>query len=403
MKKLHSNYKFPLLAIGILMLVGGIFTYQNLKTGLFPDITFPKIKVIADAGQQPVDKMMTTVTIPLENIMRRTEGLQYIRSTTARGSCEISVFLDWNTDINTAKSQIESFINQSQGSVLPNTVFSVEKMNPSILPVMGYSLEGEGLSQVDLKKIAKYQIKPYLAATPGVSDIAVIGGKDKEFQVVLKPNVIKSLGISIATIQNAIVNSNLLQSNGYITDFNRMYLTLTDNAVYDMDDLQNLVIINSPNRLIRLKDVATIKVSEVKEYIKILANGKNVPIIAVVKQPNANLIEVNNTIEQKVAELSKMLPKGVVLKPYYKQADFVNTSISSIKDVLWIGLVLALFVVILFLRSFSASMVVLFTIPVTLSLTLIVLDVVGYTFNIMTLGAVAAAIGLMIDDVVIII
>lgn len=403
MKKLHTNYKFPLLAIGILILIGGFFTYQNLKTGLFPDITFPKIKVIADAGQQPVDKMMATVTIPLENILRRTEGLQYIRSTTSRGSCEISVFLDWNMDINTAKAQIESFINQSQGNILPNTVFSVEKMNPSILPVMGYSLEGEGLSQVDLKKIAKYQIKPYLAATPGVSDIVVIGGKDKEYQIVLKPDVLKSLGISIGTIQNAVVNSNLLQSNGYVTDFNRMYLTLTDNAVDDLGDLQNLVIVNSPNRLIKLQDVASIEVNEAKEYVKILANGKNVPIIAVVKQPNANLIEVNNNIEQKVAELSKTLPKGVVLKPYYKQADFVNTSISSIKDVLWIGLVLALLVVIIFLRSFSASMVVLFTIPVSLSLTLIILDAIGYTFNIMTLGAVAAAIGLMIDDVVIII
>lgn len=403
MNDLHSKYKFPLLAIGILILVGGIFTYQNLKTGLFPDITFPKIKVIADAGQQPVDKMMTTVTIPLENIIRRTEGLQYIRSTTARGSCEISVFVDWSTDINTAKSQIESFINQSQGSILPNTVFSVEKMNPSILPVMGYSLEGDGLSQVDLKKIAKYTVKPYLAATPGVSDIAVIGGKDKEYQVELRPDVIKSLGISISAIQNAVVNSNLLQSNGYITDYNRMYLTLTDNAVDNLNDLQDLVIINSPNRLIRLKDVADVKVNEVKEYVKILANGKNVPIIAVVKQPEANLIDVNNTIEQKVAELGRILPKGVVLKPYYKQADFVTTSIASIKDVLWIGLALALLVVIFFLRSFSASMVVLFTIPVSLSLTLIVLDTIGYTFNIMTLGAVAAAIGLMIDDVVIII
>jgi CzcA family heavy metal efflux pump len=403
MKKLHTNYKFPLLAIGILILIGGFFIYQNLKTGLFPDITFPKIKVIADAGQQPVDKMMATVTIPLENILRRTEGLQYIKSTTSRGSCEISVFLDWNMDINTAKAQIESFINQSQGNILPNTVFSVEKMNPSILPVMGYSLEGEGLSQVDLKKIAKYQIKPYLAATSGVSDIVVIGGKDKEYQIVLKPDVLKSLGISIGAIQNAVVNSNLLQSNGYVTDFNRMYLTLTDNAVDDLGDLQNLVIVNSPNRLIKLQDVANIEVNEAKEYVKILANGKNVPIIAVVKQPNANLIEVNNNIEQKVAELSKTLPKGVVLKPYYKQADFVNTSISSIKDVLWIGLVLALLVVIIFLRSFSASMVVLFTIPVSLSLTLIILDAIGYTFNIMTLGAVAAAIGLMIDDVVIII
>jgi len=403
MKNLHSRYRYPILAIAVLLLVGGFFSYNNMKTGLFPDITFPKIKVIADAGQQPVDKMMTTVTIPLENIIRRTEGLQYIRSTTSRGSCEISVFLDWNMDINTAKAQIESFINQSQGSILPNTVFTIEKMNPSILPVMGYSVEGDGLSQVELKNISKFTIKPYLAATPGVSDIVVIGGKDKEYQIELNPAAIKSLGISINTIQNAVSNANLLQSNGYITDYNRMYLTLTDNAVDDFSDLENLVIINSPARLIRLMDVATIKVSEVKEYVKIRANGKNVPTIAVIKQPNANLIDVNNTIEQKVKELADILPKGVIIKPYYNQADFVNTSISSIKDVLWIGLVLALVVVILFLRSFSASLEVLFTIPVSLSLTLILLEAFNYTFNIMTLGAVAAAIGLMIDDVVIII
>jgi multidrug efflux pump subunit AcrB len=152
-----------------------------------------------------------------------------------------------------------------------------------------------------------------------------------------------------------------------------------------------------------LKDVAEIRVTEAKEYTKILANGKNVPLIAVIKQPTANLIEVNDNIEKKVRELAALLPKGVKMVPYYQQANFVNGSIKSIKDVLWIGLALALLVVVFFLRSFSASMVVLFTIPVSLCVTLIVLDAIGYTFNIMTLGAVAAAIGLMIDDVVIII
>ena len=403
MKDLHYTYKYPILAIAILLLAGGVFSYSNLKTGLFPDITFPKIKVIADAGQQPVDKMMTAVTKPLENSLRRTNGLQYLRSTTSRGSTEISVFLDWNTDINTAKSQIESIINQAQGSVLPNTSFSVEKMNPSILPVMGYSIEGDGYSQVDLKKIARTVVKPYLSATNGVADVVIIGGKDKEYRVVLKPERLKALGISIASIQTAIANANLLQANGYITDYERMYLTLTDNAISNIADLEDLIVLSAPSSQVRLKDIANIEVAEVQEYVKIRANGKNVPTIAIIKQPAANLIDVNNTIEQKVQELTTILPKGIVLKPYYKQADFVNTSISSIKDVLWIGLALALVVVIIFLRSFSASLVVLFTIPVSLSLTLIMLDAVNYTFNIMTLGAVAAAIGLMIDDVVIII
>ncbi|WP_031428293.1 efflux RND transporter permease subunit [Flavimarina sp. Hel_I_48] len=402
MKNRLNSYKFPLLALGILLLAGGFFTYQNLKTGLFPNITFPKIKVIADSGQQPVDKMMAAVTIPLENALRRTQGLSYIRSTTSRGSTEISVFLNWDMDIDVARSQIESFIGQAKGDILPNTNFSVEKMNPSILPVMGYSLEGD-LSQVDLKVIAKYQVRPYLSATPGVSDVAIIGGKDKEYQIILKPEILKNLGISPTTVQNAVTNSNIIQSDGYLIDYNRMYLTLTDNSVKGLKDLENLVIKNSATRLVQLKDIANVTVAEAKQYTKIFANGNNVPLIAIVKQPSANLIAVNDSIEKKVEELAKILPKTVKLVPYYKQANFVNTSIKSIKDVLWIGLALALFVVVIFLRSFASSLVVLFTIPVTLSLTLILINAVGYTFNIMTLGAIAAAIGLMIDDVVIII
>jgi len=404
MKNLHLKYKFPLLAIAILLLAGGFYSYQKMETGLFPNITFPKIKVIADAGQQPVDKMMTAVTIPLENIIRRTEGLNYIRSTTSRGSCEISVFLNWDMDINTAKAQIESYIQQSRQDLLAGTTFKVEKMNPSILPIMGYSVEGDGgLSQVDLKKIAKYQIKPYLLATSGVSDIAVIGGKDKEYEIILKPYVLENLGISLTNIQDAVANANILQSNGNLTDFNRMYLSLTDNSVSGIKDLQNLIIKSTPNRIIKLQDIAEIKVNEVKEYTKVIANGKNVPLLAIVKQPDANLIEVNNNIEKKVEEISKILPKNVKIIPFYKQANFVNSSISSIKDVLWIGLVLAILVVIIFLRSFSASMVIVVSIPISLALTLIIMEAVGYTFNIMTLGAIAAAIGLMIDDVVIVI
>ena len=185
MKQQHSYHKKTLLSLAVLIMLAGAFSYSSLKTGLFPDITFPKLKVIADAGQQPVDKMMAAVTIPLENIIKRTEGLDYIRSTTARGSCEISVFLKWDANIDLARLQMESLINNVSGSLLPGTQITVEKMNPSILPVMGFSLESNR-SSIELKKIAQLQIKPFLAATPGVSDIAVIGGKTKEYQILLK-------------------------------------------------------------------------------------------------------------------------------------------------------------------------------------------------------------------------
>lgn len=398
----HHKFQYPLIAIAILLLLVGFFSYRNLKTGLFPDITFPKIKVIADAGQQPVDKMMTTVTVPLENSIKRTEGLDFIRSTTSRGSCEISIFLKWNANIDNSRQQIESYISQIKNNLPPNVSISIEKMNPSILAVMGYSLEGNR-SKVELKKIATYQVKPYLAATPGVADVAIIGGKTKEYQIIIKPEKISTLGISLQQIENAVSQSNILKSNGYISDHNRLYLTLTDNAVENLSELQNLILINSPNRLIRLNDVANIELREEKEYIKINANGKDVPLVAIVKQPDANLIDVSSGIEKRVEELKNILPSDIKLIPYYKQADFVNNSIKSIRDVLWIGLLLAIIVVIIFLRSASTSIVVLITIPVTLGLTLIILNAIGYTFNIMTLGAIAAAIGLMIDDSVIVV
>lgn len=398
----QSKYKKPLAGLALLLLLAGIFSYTKLKTGLFPDITFPKIKIIADAGQQPVDKMMSTVTVPLENVIKRTEGLDYIRSTTSRGSCEISAFLKWNADVDISKLQMESLINEIRGNLLPGTNITVEKMNPSILPVMGFSLEGNR-SEIELKKIAQFQVKPYLSAIPGVSDVAVIGGHTKEYQVILDPSKLTILRITPQQVANVIAQSNVLQSNGYISDYNRLYLTLTDNAINNKSELENLVVVNSSRRIILLKDVATIKIAEMKEYIKINANGKDVPLLAVIKQPDANLIDVNDAVLKKINDLKNILPKDIKIKPYYLQADFVNESVKSIQDVLWIGLVLAIVVVIIFLRSFRSSLVVLFTIPTTLALTLVILNALGYTLNIMTLGAIAAAVGLIIDDAVIVV
>ncbi|WP_448699193.1 efflux RND transporter permease subunit [Mucilaginibacter sp. AW1-3] len=399
---LHHRYKKPLLGLLILIIMGGVYSFNNLKTGLFPDITFPKIKVIADAGQQPVDKMMTTVTIPLENAIKRTEGLNLIRSATSRGSVEINIFLNWDTDIDKAMAQVQALTEQVKGDLLANTQINVQKMNPSILPVMGFSLEGNR-SAIELKKIAQYQVRPYLAAAPGVADIAIIGGKTKEYEVILQPAKLSALSIVPSQISTAITQANILASNGYINDHGRLYLNLTNNAIDNIDKLQNLVVLNSPRRTIFLKDVADVKITEQKEYVRINANGKDVPLIAVIKQPDANLIDVNNDVSQKVAELSKILPKDVHIKPYYKQADFVHDSVKSIEDVLWIGLVLAILVVIVFLRSVRASAIILITIPTTLALSIVVLLVTGYSINIMTLGAIAAAIGLMIDDAVIVV
>jgi len=396
------SHKKPISLILAIIIMGGLFSYSKLQTSLFPEITFPKIKIIADEGLQPVNKMMVTVTKPLENAIKQVPDLQYVRSTTSRGSCEISAFMNWDADIDLSQQRIESAINQIKNDMPADVNVTVEKMNPSILPVSGYTLESHNLSPIELRQLATYTIKPFLSQVDGVSEIRVIGGKVKEYWLVLNQQKMSALGLTPDIITATLGQTNFIKSEGYLADYKMLYLTVTDATVSTAEQLGNMVISNK-KRVTRLKDIADVQINPGIEYTKINANGHEGVLVAVIKQPNANLVSLSSDMDKKVAELQKILPKGVTLKPYYVQADFVNESIKSVTDSLWIGLALAIVVAIIFLRSVKASATILITIPITLCLTLLILYAIGYTFNIMTLGAIAAAIGLIIDDAIVVV
>jgi heavy metal efflux system protein len=403
MKNIFVQFKSPIAVILLLVLVGGFYSYQNKKTSLFPDVTFPKIKIIADNGEQPVDKMMVTVTKPLEEAIKRVEDLQLIRSITSMGSCEISAFMKWGSDIDLNKQRLESRIAQIKNLLPPDVQITIEKMNPSILPVMGYSLQSKTKNQVELKMMAEYVVKPYFSRIEGVAGVEVIGGREKEYRVILNQEKMSLLGLSPQDVEKVFQQTDFIESNGYTINYNRLYLTVTDATIRNKEQLENLVLLNDANRKVKISDIAQVEVSARIEYVKIKADGLDMPLIAVLKQPGSNLIEVAEQVSQKAEELNKLLPGDVVLKPYYNQSEFVSDSIRSIIDVLWIGLLLAIVVATIFLRSVKASAVILTTIPVTLALTFVVMKFIGYDFNIMTIGAIAAAIGLIIDDAIIVV
>ena len=401
--KFFNTYKSPLSVLIGIIIMGGLFVYDRMQTTLFPDITFPKIKVIADAGQQPVDKMMITVTKPLEDAIKKAENLHTVRNTTSRGSCEIEAFMDWKSDIDKDKALIESRINEIRHLLPSDIEITVEKMNPSILQVMGYSLECDDRSPIEMKMLALYTIKPFLSQVDGISEVRVLGGKTKEYWLTLNQHKMSALGITPEMIQTALTESNFIESNGYLIDYRMLFLCITDAQTYHLDDLKHLVISNDGKRIVTLQDIAESSIQEAKEYIKINANGKEGVQIAIFKQPNANLLEVSDAMKIKINELKKILPSDVSIQPYYVQAEFVEDSIRSVSDSLWIGLLLAILVAILFLRSLKASATILITIPVTLCLTLIMIYATGGTLNIMTLGAIAASIGLIIDDAIVVV
>lgn len=401
MKNFFISHKHPIAAILFLIIAGGIFAYSKMQISLFPEITFPKIKIIADAGLQPVDKMMVTVTKPLENAVKQVPSLHMVRSSTSKGSCEISAFMDWNADIDLSQQRIESKINQIRNQLPPEVQITVEKMNPSILPVMGYTIESHTKSPIELKMLANYTIKPFLSQVDGVSEVRVIGGKTKEYWLQLDANKMSTLSITPDMVSNVLSQTNFIKSNGYLSDYKFLYLTVTDATVHSVDDLKKIIIRNDGKRITRLQDIGAVDIKEAIEYTKINANGREGILIAIIKQPNANLTDMSLAMEKKVQQLT--LPAGVTIRPYYIQSDFVQDAVRSVTDSLWIGLLLAIVVAIIFLRSLKASATILVTIPITLCLTLLVLYAIGYTFNIMTLGALAAATGLIIDDAIVVV
>src|SRR6201996_7804834 len=341
-KDTFLNHRKPISLVLAIVIMGGLIAYSRLQTSLFPEITFPKIKIIADEGLQPVNKMMITVTKPLENAIKQVPDLEIVRSTTSRGSAEISAYMNWSADIDLSKEQIESQISKIRGDLPADVNISVEKMNPSILPVSGYTLESHTRSPIELKELATFTVKPFLSQVAGVSEIRVIGGKTKEYWLVLKRAKMSELSLTPDMINTALSATNFIKSEGYLADYKMLYLTVTDATVTNKQQLENLVISNNRKRVIQLKDVADVQISEGIEYTKINANGHDGVLIAVIKQPNTNLISLSDDMEKKVAALQKELPKDVTIKPYYVQADFVNDSVKSVTDSVWVGLALAI-------------------------------------------------------------
>jgi|WetSurMetagenome_2_1015567.scaffolds.fasta_scaffold02676_5 heavy metal efflux system protein len=402
----RSLYRFllkPILFVLFAFLLWGIYSYLNMQTSLFPDVIFPKITIIADNGEQPVDKMMITVTKPLEIAIKRVNGITTVRSSTNRGSCTIDAYFDWNVDINLAKTQLNERISEVKNILPPTVNIVVEAMSQTIYPVIGFTVESDKYGQIEIKNTALFNIRPQFSQIPGISNVIVRGGKTKEFVISTIPQKLISLGLTPQDIVAALGSTNFIESSGLLSDYRRLYLSLTDTRFKNIDELERVVIKNDGRRITRLSDIAIVDLQEQQEFIRINANGHDAVIIDLVKQKGVNLVDFANNVTAKAAEIQKQLPKGMILKLYYNQSTFVTNSIDSVLKSIYEGLFLAIIVVILFLRSFRASLNIILIIPVTLALTFTALQFVHLTLNIMSLGAIAASIGLIIDDAIVII
>ena len=398
-------YRFsrPVLFLTIsLALVGGYLAF-SIPISVFPNTDFPRIVVGVDNGVMPIDQMLVTITRPIEEAVNSVPGLQKVTSVTSRGSAEVDLFFDWKSDMILTLQRVDAVVARLQTELPPTAKVETHRLTFAVFPVIGYSLTSDTIPPNKLWEIATYDLKPRLNRLDGVATVIIQGGRVPEFQVTPDPARLLAAGITVPDILDAIKRTNLIDSPGLIEHSHQLVLGLVSGQVRSPEQIGQIVVKNSSAGIpIRLGDIASIVPSVAPVYTMVTANGKPAVLLNVDRQPESNTLDVANEVHALIQELTPTLPPGVHLEPFYDQSTIVHDSIASVRDAVLIGIVLSSIILVLFLRDWGTSLVAGLVIPVTLLITFIVLKMTSQSFNLMTLGGLAAAVGLVIDDAIVV-
>lgn len=378
--------------------VGGIVNVWQLPVSLFPQVHFPRVVVNLEAGDRPAEWMLTEITTPVEEAVRAVPGVRNIRSTTSRGSADISINFDWDENMITATSQIESAVNKAMTALPQGTTFEVRLMDPTVFPVICYSLISDTKSLVELYDIAQYQLRPALTTIKGVAKIDVMGGRREEYRVDADPARLQAYELDITDISNALSAANTFAAVGRLEDHNKLYLVVSNMSFTDLNQIASTVIRADDNGIIRLKDIAAVYKDAIPEWTRVTADGHDAVLLQVYQQPVGNTVQISQDIKESLKILSGLLSKDIKIANWYDQSELIVSSAASVRDAVIIGIILSGLMLLIFLRNLRITLIAAMVVPSVLSVTVLMLAVLHMSFNIMTLGGMAAAVGLIIDD-----
>jgi CzcA family heavy metal efflux pump len=392
----------PILFLTISLALVGVYLAFTIPVAVFPSTNFPRIVVGIDNGVMPIDQMMVTITRPLEEAVNIVPGLIKVQSTTSRGSAELNLYFDWNIDIMQTLQLVDAAVAGVQAELPPTAKIVTNRLNFATFPIIGYSLTSENVPQDQLWEIATYNIKPRINRLPGVSAVLVQGGRVPEFHVVPDPSKLLASGVTVTDLLDSIRRTNLIDSPGLLEANHQLVLGLVTGQVRTTDELAQTVVKNTRAGVpLRIRDVARVDRADEPVYTIVTADGKPAVLLSVNRQPESNTLTVANEVHAQMAEIAKSLPPGIHVESFYDQSTIVQESIASVRDAVLLGLVLSSAILVLFLRDWGTSLVAALVIPATLLFTFIALKFAGESFNLMTLGGLAAAVGLVIDDAIV--
>lgn len=403
LSRFATHHIKAILFVTVVLCAIGAWLLRTFPVAILPDVTFPRIVVIAESGERPARMMEAGVTRPLEESIASVPGVSRMRSKTQRGASEISIDFSWGTDMLVAQQLVNTKVNEVRGDLAADTRISVERMNPTVFPILGLSLHSKGLSQAELWSLATYTIRPRLTRVSGVARVVVQGGRVPEIAVEVNPQMLAAHGLSITDVEQALAAANVVKSVGKLDRRFQQYQALVSGEVIQEQELGNISVAQRNGVPIYLRQIADIHPSVQDRDTVVTADGGEAVLINIVRQPEANTVSVAEGVRRELADMQSSLPAGTKIGFFYDQSDLIKDAVTSVRDAVLIGAALAVVVLLLFLGDVTATLVTAVIIPATVLITFLLMRLTGLSLNLMTLGALAVGIGLVIDDAIVVV
>jgi CzcA family heavy metal efflux pump len=383
--------------------LAGAFAAAHMPSSVFPQTDFPRVIIMVENGVMPADEMMALITRPVEESMKDLQGCQSVRSSTGQGTAEVDLFFSWDVDMHQAELQTQARLSQIRARLPATATTDVFRMNFSTFPIIGLSLTGPAPDATVAWEQAQYRIKPQFLQIPGVSRVDLLGGREPEYQVVVDPARLAAVGLDLASVVNALASNNLAVPGGMHQQDQRMYLTVVDGRLHGSTDIENLTVPGPGNRPIPIRDFAAVHRGPSPALTVVTADGTDAVLFNIYSHPDASTLDVSARLSQILPDIRAQLPAGMKLNFFYDQSLIVRGSVRSVWDAIAFGLILSVLILYLFLKNWPMTLVATLIIPITVLVTILAMRLIGLSFNLMTLGGIAAAIGLVIDDAIVVV
>ncbi len=398
------RHRLAIIFVTLALCAAGVFSAYKMPSSVFPETEFPRCVILIDNGIMPADEMMATVTRPMEEAMKDIPGVVQVRSATGRGSAEVNVFFNWQVNMIESELFVLNRVAQVKTTLPPTAKTNVWRLTFNAFPIIGVSLTSPKRDLTELWETARYELKPRFLRIPGIARVDVVGGRTPEYHVIVDPVKLAAANVAMSDITTALTKNNIVAPAGFHMENYTIYLALVDSRTETREDIENFTVMMRGGVPVRIGDIARVERGPEPVFNVVNAQGRNAALLNIRAQPKgSSILQIAEDLKTQIAELKHTLPPDMELSFYYDQSLLVKESVGSVWESIVIGLLLAVVVLYVFLKNWGSVLTAIVVIPVSVLATLVAMLAAKLTFNLMTLGGIAAAIGIIIDDAIVVV